>query len=93
MTAPNWKWQDSANGRGESVDVFFPAPLERTAEKDRREDKAKAICSQCPARAACLDFAIRTGQVGFWGGLNDDQRKSERRRRMRRAASAGISAA
>ena len=66
---------------------------ERQPERDIRERKAKAICAQCPVRAECLDYALsRPEKYGTWGGLNEDERASERRRRMRRAASAGISA-
>lgn len=90
---PSWAWQDDSACRGEDLVLFFGPDGERQPERDVRERKAQAICSQCPARAACLEYALQTRQVGFWGGLNDDQRKSERRRRTRRAASAGITAA
>ena len=91
---PSWGWQDDAACRGEDLVLFFGPDGERPAQKDVRERKAKAICAQCPVRAACLDYALtRPEKYGTWGGLNEDERASERRRRMRRAASAGISAA
>lgn len=91
---PSWGWQDDAACRGEDLVLFFGLDGERQPEKDIRERKAKAICSQCPVRAACLDYALsRNEKTGLWGGLSEDERASERRRRMRRAASAGITAA
>jgi WhiB family transcriptional regulator, redox-sensing transcriptional regulator len=40
-------------------------------------------------RNECLDYAIsRPEKYGTWGGLNEDERASERRRRMRRANAA-----
>ncbi|MFD1118840.1 WhiB family transcriptional regulator [Sphaerisporangium aureirubrum] len=91
---PSWGWQDDAACRGEDLVLFFGPDGERQPERDIRERKAKAICAQCPVRAECLDYALsRPEKYGTWGGLNEDERASERRRRMRRAASAGISAA
>ncbi|GAA3440637.1 MULTISPECIES: WhiB family transcriptional regulator [Streptosporangiaceae] len=90
---PSWGWQDDAACRGEDLVLFFGPDGERQPERDIRERKAKAICGQCPVRAECLDYALsRPEKYGTWGGLNEDERASERRRRMRRAASAGISA-
>ena len=87
VPAPSWSWQDDAACRGESLDLFFPMDGERGAGRDVRERKAKEICAQCPVRSECLDYAIsRPEKYGTWGGLNEDERASERRRRMRRAA-------
>ena len=50
--------------RGEDPDLFFPGSAEDEA-------KAVAICSACPARAACRDRAVLNGeQSGIWGGIN-----------------------
>ena len=84
---PSWGWQDDAACRGEDLVLFFGPDGERQPERDIRERKAKAICAQCPVRAECLDYALsRPEKYGTWGGLNEDERASERRRRMRRAA-------
>ena len=43
-------------------DPFFADSADLQAE-------AIAICATCPVRAACLTFAVRTGQqYGIWGG-------------------------
>lgn len=89
MPRPNWSWMKYAACRGQDLRLFFGREGERQPERDVREQKAKAICSECPVRRKCLDFALDAKQSGFWGGLNDDERASEHRRRLRRAAKAG----
>jgi WhiB family transcriptional regulator, redox-sensing transcriptional regulator len=86
---PNWAWQDQAACRGKEVVLFFGPDGERQPERDIRERKAKAVCAACPVRAECLSYAVaRPEKYGTWGGLNEEERSSERRRRMRRANAA-----
>ena len=59
-------------------DVFFPATAQITL--------AKALCSRCPAIAACGAWAIQHGELGIWGGLTEGDRG--RLRRQRRGGSA-----
>jgi WhiB family transcriptional regulator, redox-sensing transcriptional regulator len=93
LPRPSWGWQDAAECRGEDLVLFFGPDGERQPEREIRERKAKSVCMRCPVRGECLDYAVsRPEKYGTWGGLNEDERASERRRRMRRAASAGISA-
>jgi WhiB family redox-sensing transcriptional regulator len=93
MSAPDWAWQDFANCAGENLVLFFGPDGERHIERVARELKAKAICSGCPVRHACLNYALdRPEKYGTWGGLNEDERASERRRRMRRTHAAGVRA-
>ena len=74
--ASQWAWQAKAECRGEATEDFF-APGGEAA--------AKELCSWCPVRTDCLDYAItRPEPYGVWGGLNEDERVSERRRRWRR---------
>lgn len=92
--AADWTWHDDAACHGEDLYLFFGLDGERQPAKDVRERKAKAICSQCPVRNPCLDYALaRPEKYGLYGGLNEDERASERRRRMRRASMAGVPAA
>lgn len=45
-----------------------------------REHYAKALCNPCPARAACLEFALRTRQtMGVWGATDPDERRALRK--------------
>lgn len=53
---------------GEDTALFFPARGGTAME-------AIEICSRCPHRQPCLDWAIETGQTfGVWGGTTADQR-------------------
>jgi len=80
-----WGWTDKAACRGKSIELFFGLDGERGPERETRETKARAVCSGCPVRAECLDYAVCSPQkYGTWGGLNEDERAAERRRRMRR---------
>lgn len=37
--------------------------------------QAKKICNECPIRAACASWAIRTQDFGVWGSLTPNERK------------------
>lgn len=51
-------------------------------ESSAANDDARRICRACPARRACLDYALPiSGLAGIWGGMSAQQRASERRRR------------
>lgn len=81
-----WRWQQDAACSGEDLGLFFGPDGERTAAREIREEKAKAICAQCPVRTECADYAIaKPEKYGLFGGLNEDERASVRRSRMRRA--------
>lgn len=72
-------WLDQAACRGSDPRLFFA---------DQRGDhytEARAICTACPVRTECLDYAIALGarQPGFWGGHTERQRDSIRRKRDR----------
>lgn len=55
--------------------IWFPA---------RGQDfkTAKAICAQCPVRAACLDYALKHRiRHGIWGGKSERERRKIRSNR------------
>jgi WhiB family transcriptional regulator, redox-sensing transcriptional regulator len=86
---PSWAWQDAAACRGKEIVLFFGPDGERQPEREIRERKAKMVCASCPVQAECLNYAVsRPEKYGTWGGLNEEERASERRRRMRRANAA-----
>lgn len=81
-------WQDDAACSGKDL-FFFGPDGERLPEREIREREAKRVCRDCPVRSACLNYAIASKAVdGVWGGLNEDERASERRRRVRRGQAA-----
>jgi WhiB family redox-sensing transcriptional regulator len=70
-------WQAKASCRGPQAIVFFPpSHFERKDEKLEREGRAKAICTTCPVRHPCLEYAVKIKEPhGIWGGLNEIERK------------------
>lgn len=82
----DWDWQDNAACRGLPTVLFFGPEGEQKAARLVREKKARKVCSACPSRAECLDYALsRPERFGTWGGLNPDQRSAEKRRRARKS--------
>lgn len=68
---------ERAQCRGEDRSLFFPSLGADTA-------KARVICSICPVRSECLNYAVADAEiVGIWGGTSARQRqklRSERRK-------------
>ncbi|MGH2689822.1 MAG: WhiB family transcriptional regulator [Actinomycetota bacterium] len=61
-------------------EVFFP--IGTTGPALELIEQAKRICRQCGVRKECLDWALETHQdIGVWGGLSEEERKSLQRRR------------
>jgi hypothetical protein len=57
-------------------DLFEPEPDD---EREVREEKAKAVCGGCTARAACLAYALAVlPEVGIWAGLTTDELRAVR---------------
>jgi WhiB family redox-sensing transcriptional regulator len=79
-------WVHRARCKDEDPELFFPVGT--TGPAAGQLNAAKAICSQCPVRAECLEWAMATGQdAGVWGGLSEDERRALRRARRRSDAS------
>jgi WhiB family redox-sensing transcriptional regulator len=70
-------WQLKALCRGNHAHLFFPpSTFERKDERERREERAKAICQVCPVRQPCAEYAIGIREpFGFWGGLTEVERR------------------
>ncbi|MBI4728650.1 MAG: WhiB family transcriptional regulator [Acidobacteria bacterium] len=67
-----------ARCRGADPNLFFaPNHAEKKEEREEREATAKGLCGECPARGACLDFALATREPhGVWGGLTEIERRA-----------------
>lgn len=64
-------WQHRAACRGEPVGTFFPSG---------RPVRAQVVCSECPVRVECADYALADPElVGVWGGLSTVERRRLRR--------------
>lgn len=77
---------DLARCQGVDTDTFFTpddfshpelTPRERDQLARDNRLRAQVICTGCPVRAACLDYA-NTNEIdhGTWGGRSPEQRKA-----------------
>lgn len=66
-------WSRFARCDSADPDLFFPP--------DGADNRlAKSICTSCPVRRQCLDYALETKQkYGIWGGMTEAQRRRIRR--------------
>jgi WhiB family redox-sensing transcriptional regulator len=66
----NTEWMHRAACKGEEQYIFFEA---------KRPDNvklAKLICSTCPVRVQCLNYAIEANEeYGIWGGMTTKERR------------------
>jgi WhiB family transcriptional regulator, redox-sensing transcriptional regulator len=74
-TGPSWRW--AAACRSADPELFFP--LSESGKALKQIAEAKAICTGCPVRRQCLEFALRTRAHGIWGGLTELERHHGRR--------------
>jgi WhiB family redox-sensing transcriptional regulator len=66
-------WMSEALCATTDPEAFFPDEFGSAAW-------AKKICGQCNVVEACLEYAMRTGQMyGVWGGLSPKDRQRMRR--------------
>ena len=81
-------WRKDARCRDTDPGLFFPVGT--TGLAIEQIQNAKDVCNQCPAKHACLEFALSTNQdTGVWGGTSEEERRVMRRaRRQQRAAAA-----
>lgn len=64
----NHPWSQSAACRTSGVNMFPPTD---------RDQAAKNVCSECPCRAECLDYAIKNEELyGVWGGTGELERRA-----------------
>ena len=72
------RWQEHAACVGEDGELFFPL-------KGGDVGPAMRVCTGCPVRAECLEYALGWGAAGVWGGTTEDERVEMRRARRRTA--------
>jgi WhiB family redox-sensing transcriptional regulator len=61
------------------VDTWHFYPM---SPRSRPSPLAVKACSRCGVREECLSFSItHPVQLGFWGGMTEEQRLAERKRR------------
>lgn len=71
-----WHWQENGNCRTADPALFFHPQNERGSTRRKRDEAAKAVCSACPVRVECADYAIRAREpYGVWGGMTEEERE------------------
>ena len=73
--ADAWTWQLLARCRGVDPSIFFHPDGERGYARKRRQQRAKALCAECPVAAQCREHSFAfVERFGTWGGLSEDER-------------------
>lgn len=67
-------WRENAACKGCDTQLFYQ-------EKPWQLTEAMSICSKCPVKKECLDWAKRAGERwGVWGGKDQTRRKRATRK-------------
>jgi hypothetical protein len=72
-------WMTDAECKG-LTHLFFAPHGEPAEPRERREAIARSVCQRCEVLLICRQYARTHGELGFWGGENDDERRAARRR-------------
>lgn len=76
-------WRHQSRCRDVDPELFFP--IGTTGPAEAQVEAAKAICTLCPVREPCLQWALDTAQdAGVWGGLSEEERRALRRGQRRK---------
>ena len=66
-------WREYAMCKGR-LELFFAKKAERPQARERREARARQLCTVCPVQVACRTWARDNHEYGFWGGENEEDR-------------------
>lgn len=81
LTLESDSWRQNAACRDTNPDLFFPVGT--TGPAIEQIEAAKAVCQQCEAINACLEYALATNQdSGIWGGTSEEERRKLRRQQQ-----------
>jgi WhiB family redox-sensing transcriptional regulator len=73
-------WAREAACTSHDPELFFPIGGSRPALL--QIEQAQRICSTCPVRTSCLEWALGIGvEFGVWGGMSEEDRRAVARRR------------
>lgn len=72
---PPGPWAHDGACKGADPELFFSTTAPTVLQRAHRE----LLCGMCPVQAECLAYAVEWPDVhGFWGGTNDQDRRSLR---------------
>ena len=69
-------WQSRGLCRDVDPELLHPLPKDHKATA-----RAKKVCSRCPVRTECLEFALARPVSGIWAGTTEDERRAIRQSR------------
>lgn len=76
---PRFVLKDSPACAETDPELFFPQETEswdgKFLSKYIDVAAAKKICSECPLKVDCLEYALVNVEAGIWGGTTEEQRK------------------
>ena len=79
-------WMQGSACREIDPEIFFPDPSPWMLSEIAA---AKEVCSICPVREVCLEYAMVNGvEYGVWGGLTRNERRALKKKR--RAATSPV---
>ena len=74
--APKWMLEGACVNEDTRECEFFPT-------KGQSSTSARIVCSNCPVRTECLDYALVFDMEGIWGGLTQKERNRMYSREIR----------
>ncbi|KNE83373.1 WhiB family transcriptional regulator [Streptomyces xinghaiensis] len=78
-------WRKRGACADEDPELFFP--IGNTGPALLQIEEAKAVCGRCPVMETCRRWALVNGDdLGVWGGLSEDERRTMKRRAARKRA-------
>ena len=73
-------WRELALCKDTSPELFFP--IGNTGSALDAISLAKNVCSRCPSKDECLEYALESNQDnGVWGGRSEEERRLIRKQR------------
>ena len=73
-------WQRYAACLGHDPELFFP--IGDAGPARIKLEAAKTVCTGCPVRCLCLEWALLAGiNDGVWGGMSETERLALNRRK------------
>lgn len=65
----SWQQRSACAKPGVDPEIFYP-------DRGGSSSEARAICSRCPVRAECLEYALEEREpFGIWGGTSERERR------------------
>lgn len=84
LQVPEFILKDNPSCAEVDPDLFFPQELESVDGRVRNVypnlAEAKEVCRSCPLALDCLEFALKNGEIGIWGGTTEEQGQALRRK-------------